>query len=649
MSKEIQIKLAQNTAIFCAGLAIIVCLLLLLNYFQISSNDPLESESIELLLDRLEENPQDEGLKSEIRNFDLLARKAYFNSQWQIQTGAFILLFTCILMIIAYRYYLSLTAKISIPLINDDNAETERMSSLRWIVVAGSIIICFALFAAFKSNQYLDKYKSTSDPERMINNAGAEEIEIIEITEVAELPSDDRNTEVTPENSEEILNQEALTEQKEILEKPDQIQKKTAVEKQKEIIPQQSKTDVPISKQDTVSEAPKKAELVFPSAATIKQNHNAFRAAFGNGISIHKNIPTSWNASTGDNIQWKIKNPKNGKNSPVIWGDKLFIAGGDKTSRLVFCLDRHSGKMIWQKEVNNIDGSPGQVPKTTDDTGLSAPTITTDGIGVYAIFGTGDLIAFDINGNRLWAKNLGVPDNHYGHSSSLLSWKEKLFVQYDTNKGGKVLALDVRTGEIIWSTKRKSKISWASPILQQINGSYQLVLVSAPEVAGYSINDGKEIWSLDCLMGEVGASAAFGEGLIFASNEYATLVAINPLKNYQIEWESDEYLPEVSSPVVSKGLLFIATSYGVLVCYDAKSGEKYWEYEPGEGFYSSPMVAEDKLYITDMGGTTYIVKVEKEFILISKSTLGEEVVSTPAFANGRIYIRGKNHLYCIGE
>jgi outer membrane protein assembly factor BamB/nitrogen fixation-related uncharacterized protein len=644
MTEEIKIKLSKYTAIFCGGFAIFISLLLLLNYWQMSSNEPLESKSIEILLERLEENPVDIELKKEIRNFDLLARKAYFNSQWQIRTGAFIILFACILMILSYRYYLSLTAKIMVPVVDEEDDIVNRLLSQRWIIAAGVFIILLAFLSAYKSNQYLDKYKSPESSDFQESSDIDEGIEIIEITEAGDSETVSSTAEITKTELAETISVEDLKEltdnktDQEIMHTDETIQLQNSTHEKEILIDQDPK--------ELVQNQP---EVTFPSATVVRQNHNAFRGPFGNGISFHKNIPINWDAASGKNILWKIQVPKRGNNSPVIWGDKLFLAGGDKTRRMVFCINRHSGKILWQQEVKDIEGSSGQAPKTTDDTGLSAPTVCTDGIGVYAIFGTGDLIALDMDGNRLWAKSLGIPDNHYGHSSSLLSWKEKLFVQFDTNKGGKVLALNVKTGEQIWSTKRKSKISWASPILPQINGAYQLVLVSAPEVAGYHIESGAEIWSVDCLMGEVGASAAFGEGLIFASNEYAKLVAINPAKNYQIEWETDEYMPEVSSPVVSNGLLFIATSYGVLACYNAKSGEKHWEYEPGEGFYSSPMIVEGKLYISDMDGVTHVVKVDTIFSLISTSAVGEEVVATPAFASGRIYIRGKNHLYCIGQ
>ena len=184
--------------------------------------------------------------------------------------------------------------------------------------------------------------------------------------------------------------------------------------------------------------------------------------------------------------------------------------------------------------------------------------------------------------------------------------------------------------------------------MAEVNGKYQVVLSSAPIVAGYDAETGKELWTNECMMGEVGPSPAFGEGLVFATNEYARLIAINPA-NGQTVWEDDEYMPEVSSPVVSDGLLFIATTYGVFVCYDAKTGEKYWEQEFNESFYSSPVVADGKVFISDMTGATHIMEVSKEAKVLGQPKLGEKIVATPAFAEGKIYVKGVNNLFCIGK
>jgi hypothetical protein len=155
---------------------------------------------------------------------------------------------------------------------------------------------------------------------------------------------------------------------------------------------------------------PTTAETV-PSGFTLadlQKNHNSFRGPLAQGVSYHKNIPTQWDGVAGTNVLWKSPIPKRGYNSPVIWGDKLFIAGADNQSREVYCYNRADGKLLWTGKADNIPGSPAVPPKVTEDTGLSAPTLTTDGKRVFAIFATGDLIAFDMR-KRCGLKTLVFP------------------------------------------------------------------------------------------------------------------------------------------------------------------------------------------------------------------------------------------------
>jgi outer membrane protein assembly factor BamB len=407
-------------------------------------------------------------------------------------------------------------------------------------------------------------------------------------------------------------------------------------------------TEQPASAETVAETVQAKKTAVALTAELVKKNHNTFRGPFSQGIVYNKNIPTKWDGTAGTNIAWKSPIPKHGYNSPVIWDDKIFISGSDKQSREVYCYNRVDGKLLWTGKADNIPGSPANPPKVTEDTGLSASTLATDGQNVYAIFATGDVIAFDMDGKRAWAKHLGVPDNHYGHSSSLIFWDGKLFIQFDTNKGGKLIALKTGTGEEAWQTTRSSKISWASPVLAQVDGKYQIILTADPIVAGYDVKTGAELWQVKCMMGEVGPSVGFSDGIVVAANEYATMVAID-VKTKETIWENDEYLPEASSILAHNGLVIVATSYGVMACYDLKSGEMYWEHDVGKTLYSSPMFADGKLFMMDNDGVMRVYEFAKEMKLISENKLGEKAGTTPAFADGKIYIRGDKNLYCIGK
>jgi outer membrane protein assembly factor BamB len=611
MNTQEKINLSSNIAMVAGIFCVAVSLLLLLNFWQMSKSDPLESEAMKVLIERLNKEPGNNELKQDIRHLDLLARKAYFNSQWQVNTGSFLLLFGAIVFALALRVYYSLKSTIEIPEQLVENELKARVLSQKWLLIGGVAVILLAFVASFATVDHLKQYSV----DEMATTETQEVEPGIEVIEVGAEPN---------------------------------IVATTTIEAEPDVLETTTSEIAPETQPSAASEAAPAATTALPDAAQIRANYPSFRGPFGNGVSSHRNIPVDFDGPSGKNILWKATVPLSGYNSPVIWGNKVFISGGNAQKREVYCLDRNSGKLIWSKAVDNIPGSPATAPRTTEDTGLAAPSLYTDGIRVYAIFGTGDIIAFDMDGNRVWARNLGVPDNHYGHSSSLIGWKDKLFVQYDTNRGQRLLALNVLNGETVWETPRSVKVSWASPILANVNGKYQIILATDPTVAAYDIDTGKEVWSVRGLMGEVGPSPAFGEGLVFATQEYATLMAINPA-NGQIVWKDDEYLSEVASPVVAGGMVFLATSYGVLVAYDAKTGEKLWEQDDGPGYYSSPVVADNKLFIFDLDGRLQVYALEREKKLLAESNLGAKITSTPAFSDGRIFIRAGTTIYCIGK
>lgn len=582
-------KKARLIAIIAGIFTALTGLLLILNYLQINSGDPLNSVSLKTLVDRLSLEPDNHQLMEELRHLDLLARKAYFTSLWQIKTGAYLMLFGAIVFVLALRVFYKLRFNIQEPAEEHLNNNKTRLKSQRWIGMSGLLILLLAGFSAISTINHMKKFDSVKVSEKVAEN----NIEKLEITSL---------------DTSSVLTDSINTADSSLI----------------------AEEEIPLNE------------------TTVKQQHNGFRGAWGNAVSSSKGVPTSWNGSTGKNILWKTPISIGGNNSPIIWGNKIYLSSAGNNKRVVYCLDRNTGKLLWEKDANKITGSPSVQPKTTDDTGLAAPSMTADGKGVFAIFGNGDIIAFDHSGNRLWARNLGVPSNHYGHSSSLITWGGKVFVQYDTTKGCKVMALNSETGKTVWETARTNDISWSSPILAKINGKIQIILQANPNVAGYDINSGKQLWTVDCMTGEVGPSPVYGGGLVYAANEYAKMVAINPTTS-EIVWENGDKLPEVSSPAYFDGHVYVATTYAVFACLDAKTGELKWEYEAKASFYSSPMIASGKLYVFDTSGKAYIFAPGNEVKLISSPELGEKVYSTPVFSEGRIYIRGVKNLYCIGK
>ncbi len=615
MEPENKLKFSLNAAVISGIFCVTVALLLLLNFIQMAKNKPLESKALISLVQRLAKEPNSDELKQEIRNFDLLARKAYFNSQWQVKTGGYLLLFGAILFAFALRVFLGLKSKIEEPNMKEADDLTSRIMTQRWVLITGTILIVLGLGSSVAAVDHLQKY---SVDESVAEVAPADKQEKIEVINVGVQPQVQATTPVKADSA---------------------VAQVATVAK--------SKPDSSGAAQATVVPAAT-IKAGFPTSNAIKANAPSFRGPFGNGVFFQKNTPVEWDATSGKNVIWKTPVPKKGFNSPVIWGNKLFLSGADPQSREVYCFDSKTGKMLWKQAVDQVAGSPATSPKVTEDTGFAAPSLTTDGNKVYAMFANGDIICFDMDGNRIWARNLGIPDNHYGHSSSLIILKDKVYVQYDTNKSRKLIALNASSGDTVWETARKGKISWASPMLAEINGKFQVVLSNEPLVAGYDAESGKELWAVECMMGEVGPSPAYGSGLVFAANEYAKLVAIDPATSAKV-WEADEYLPEVASPVTANGLLFISTSYGVLACYDAKTGQKYWFKEDGPGFYSSPVICDNKLYTFDTSGKMRVYEVGKAEKLLGEGNAGEKMTTTPAFADGKMFVRTPNFIYCVGK
>jgi outer membrane protein assembly factor BamB len=381
----------------------------------------------------------------------------------------------------------------------------------------------------------------------------------------------------------------------------------------------------------------------------VKNNFPSFRGPGSIGISERTGIPVSWDGKSGKNIKWKTAIPLPGNNSPVIWNDRIFLSGASESKREVYCFDAASGKILWTSIVDKIPGEPTQVQGVSKETGLAAPSLATEGRRVYAIFANGDLVALDMDGKKVWARNLGLPANHYGHASSLIMYRDILIIQYDQRSGPAVMGLSGKTGEQVWKTARNVRISWASPSLVNTGKRMELLLAAEPCVASYDPLTGKELWKLDCISGEVGPSLAYASQVVFSVNEYSNLSAIRLGENPKVIWENNEYLSDVPSPVATSDFLFLLTSYGTAVCYDATAGTKYWEHDFGTPVYSSPMLAEGKLYIMDKKGLMHIIKAGREYSQISECPLGESSFCTPAFTNGHVFLRGDKNLYCIGK
>jgi len=396
----------------------------------------------------------------------------------------------------------------------------------------------------------------------------------------------------------------------------------------------------------------------YPTAEEIKKNWPCFRGPGGLGISAYTDVPASWNGKTGEGVLWKTAVPLPGVNSPVVWGDRIFLTGATDKERAVYCFDANSGAMLWQKAIERLPGASAEPPTVTEDTGFAAPTAVTDGQRVYAIFANGDLVSFDFAGNRAWARNLGSPDNPYGHASSLAMYRNLLLVLYDQGSvddvKSKLLAIDAASSRTAWEKPRPVPSSWASPIVIDTGKGEQFITCGDPWVISYDPANGTELWRANCLGGYVAPSPVFGSGLVFAVNTGSKLAAIRPdgqgdVTTTHIAWTAKGSLPDICSPLCDGKRLYLMTSEGGLTCYDVKDGHKLWKQEFDVAFNTSPSLVGDRVYVMGCEGVMFILAAADTYKELGKAELGEEARTCPAFLSGRIYIRGAKNLYCIGK
>jgi outer membrane protein assembly factor BamB len=401
----------------------------------------------------------------------------------------------------------------------------------------------------------------------------------------------------------------------------------------------------------------------------FKENWPCFRGPTGMGIGPPGDWPERWDATTGENILWKTTVPASGNSSPVIWGNRVFLTGGDAGKREVFCFDRKTGKLLWRRPVETpAEAAPekGEGPvQPLEQTGYAAPTPTTDGKRVYVFFATADIAAVDLDGNVVWVRNLGKPENAYGLASSLLLHKDLLMVQFDRGAAAEeglseLLALDPATGKTVWHTPRPVPNSWSTPIAAQTEAGAQLVTCAAPWVIAYDAARGAELWRANVLVRDVAVSPVFAEGIVFVTNDNAKVTAIRAnghgdVTETHVVWTAEMGMSDASSPV-SDGKFFLqANSSGLVTCYDAQKGELLWEHQFSCSFWASPTVvasptrANKLVYLPGEDGKVYVFELARKVQWVAEANVGEPVLASPAFADSQIYIRGRNHLLCVGK
>ncbi len=378
-------------------------------------------------------------------------------------------------------------------------------------------------------------------------------------------------------------------------------------------------------------------------------NFPFFRGEGSLAIAGGSGYPTDWNGPEGKNIKWKIPNPRPGKSSPVIWGDKLFITGADGGNFEIICIDKNSGKILWTGAGNGFPGASADVPESDAEAGMAVPTAAVNKDVVCAVFGNGNIVCYDLEGKLKWGKNLGVPSGTYAYSASLIIYDKLLLVQYDSQNKISLIGFDLASGEQKWETPRTGRAVNSSPVLATLDGQPQLIINGNPNVSSFDPVTGQELWSLPGVSGDVAPSLAVNSKLVFAVTDYYSILAIKPGKTGSTVWQDNTFTPDVSSPAATEDFLFLATGSGDAACYNAQKGDTLWTHYFGNPFYSSVMIADNKVWLLDRTGIMHIVEAAGKLKIIGNPSVGESTDCTPVFSEGKIYIRGRENLYCISE
>jgi outer membrane protein assembly factor BamB len=370
-----------------------------------------------------------------------------------------------------------------------------------------------------------------------------------------------------------------------------------------------------------------------------------FRGPDGTAVSDEKELPAKW--STTENVRWKAELP-GGVSSPVVAGGRVYVTAAStfRQRRLhVLCFDAASGEKKWERQLA-ATGSTTCHPKTS----MAAPTPVTDGRHVYALFATGDLAAFNRDGDLLWYRALqsDYPEitNQVGMAASPVLAGETLLLPLENAGDSFALGVDVRTGRNRWKVPRRRDINWVTPTVTRFRGRTAALFQTSGEITAYDADSGEVLWSFkNNKLGSV-PSPALVDDLVIVPGEPSIALRILGDGRPEVVWKSRRLKAAYASPVVYKGRIYAMTDIGV-ACLDPVTGQEIWRERLGNGFSASPIIADGKLYIAKEEGATSVVELGDKPKILADNDLKETLLATPAIANGAIYLRTEKHLYCI--
>jgi len=427
----------------------------------------------------------------------------------------------------------------------------------------------------------------------------------------------------------------------------------------------------------------------FAQSRDGASNWPQWRGPQSRGVSEEKNLPDEWGPDK--NIIWKTAIPGRGHSSPIVWGNKIFlttsiegevvpgakavshvrngqvwvhpdaVAGNKKHTLKALCLDRDSGKILWERVAYEGTVYDDRHRKNT----YASPTPVTDGKNVYAFFEAEGLYCFDFSGKLIWKTSLGKFSKvGMGPGTSPTLHENLLFLQCDNEDGGPglsfIAAVDKRTGREVWRVKRDHRKTHATPLIVRTEKRVELITNGSESIISYDPKTGAELWRCGGVKGYGIPSPVAGHGMVFLAAGYPSKRAVGVrlggsgdlTGTPNVIWSYEKGTAYVTSPILYGDYYYLVSEKGILTCVEARTGQI--KYEGGRvptpaTFFASAVAYDGKLFLTSEDGDTFVIKAGPAHEVIRTNSIGEPTLASPAISQGRIFIRGDKHLYCIGD